>query len=254
MVLVPQVQQFYEDNPLMVSSPFGGIEGIDGDLLRRVWEDLGIQVAGRQVIDVGCGRGYMGKVVESLGGHYTGADFVVSRTGFSFARADAAELPFRNGIAGMITCVDAFEHFPDAGTVVREFYRVLAPNGCLFLSVPNYANMAGVVKWVSEHFGGYKADTWAPFGRWQPQELERAMTPGKIRGLFREAGFSRMRYIGHAPEVGLGLFPWMDHPSMPEAFRFRLQRVFRAAGPSIASWCPSASLHLFWRIDKTGEA
>ena len=254
MVLAPRVRQYYEENPLMVSSPFGGVNGIDHVLLRTVWETLGISVAGQQVLDIGCGRGYTGELVESLGGRYGGADFVVSRTGFSLVQADAAQLPFRDGVAGLLTCIDAFEHFPDAAAAVHEFYRILAPGGSVFLSVPNYANIAGIVKWVCEHYGHYAPDTWAPFGRWQPQELEHALTPGKIRRLFAEAGFGAMQHTGYGHEVGLGLFPWMEHPAMPDAIRFRLQRMFRVAGPAIVPWWPAASLHLFWRIEKTGDS
>lgn len=243
------IRAFYEANPRMVSSPFGGIDGVNAPLLRDTLARLGIDLAGRDVLDVGCGRGYAGDVVASLGGRYTGLDFVRSRGGFRFAQGDAARLPIRDAAFDTVFCVDASEHFPDPLAAAREFRRVLRPGGSFFLSAPNYANIAGLVKWWCERSGAYAPQTWAPFGRWQPQELERPLTPRFIRATYRAAGFLRFRAVAHAPEVLLGLCPWIDHPRAPDAVRFRLQRLFRFIGPPIARACPASSLHLFWRID-----
>ena len=66
------------------------------------------------------------------------------------------------------------------------------------------------------------------------------------------AGFTGIRAVGHGAEVGLGLFPWVDHPRMPEAVQFRLQRLFARLGPAVARRVPAASLHLVWRMEKAG--
>ena len=248
------IRAFYEDNPRMVSSPFGGVGWFDRKFFESVLSALDIDLTGRRVLDAGCGRGMARTAVEAAGGAYTGCDFVVSGAGFPLAQADAANLPFTDSAFDAVFCIDASEHFPRPEAAAAEFFRVLRPGGVLFLSAPNYANVAGVVKWCCETAGWYAPRTWAPFGRWQPQEYERALTPGRVRRLYRRAGFTRMRRIGCGREVGLGLFPWMDHRRMPEAVQFRLQRFFRATGPAIARRCPSASLHLFWRIDKPDTA
>lgn len=234
----------------MVSSPFGGIDGIQTSLLNEVLDKLDIDLTGKRVLDVGCGRGYIEDLVIARGGQYIGADFVVSRTGFPLVRADAARLPFAAASMDALLCVDASEHFPEPEAAAREFFRVLRPGGTYFLSAPNYGNVAGVVKRACEAMGWYAKDTWAPFGRWQPQELEQPLTPGYVRRLYANAGFAGIRAIGHAPEVGLGLFPWVDHPKMPEALQFRLQRFFAKVGPCVVRRAPAASLHLFWRMDK----
>ncbi len=243
------VAEFYRENPRMVSSPFGGVDGLDGDLLREVFDRLGLDLAGKKVLDVGCGRGCAGDVVCEAGGEYTGVDFVASRTGFRLALGDAAALPFPDASFDSVFCIDAFEHFPDPDRAAAEFRRVLRPGGFFYLSAPNYSNVAGIVKRIYEGLGLYEKNTWAPFGRWQPQELETPLTGRMLRGIFRRAGFGEVRCIGHGAEVGLGLFPWIDHAKMPEAIQFRLQSLFRAVGPSIAKVWPGASLHNFWKIN-----
>jgi len=234
----------------MVSSPFGGIDGIDAELFGAVLDRLGIPLQDQRVLDVGCGRGHAETVVRARGGRYFGADFAISAAGFPLAQADAAYLPFPDAAFDVVLCVDAFEHIPDMEAAAREFHRVLRHGGHFFLSAPNYGNVAGLVKWYCERFGGYAAHSWAPFGRWQPQEFEQALTPGRIRPLFVAEGFTELYAIGHGPDIGLGIFPWMDHPKMPEAIQYRLQRFFQWAGPPLARILPTLSLHLFWRMRK----
>jgi len=250
LVLSDKIRAYYRDNPLMVSSPFGGVEGLNRDLFAATLRALDIDLSGRRILDVGCGRGYAGDWVAAEGGKYVGTDIVASRTGFPLLLADGARLPFGDASFDGIFCIDVFEHFPAAAMAAREFHRVLCDNGFVFLSVPNYSNVAGLVKAYCERIGRYEPNTWAPFRNWQPQELEHAITGRWVRKVFSEAGFSEFRRMGYGAEVGLGLFPWMEHRKMPEAVKFRLQRLTRAVGPAIAKVWPGASLHQFWRIGK----
>ncbi len=230
----------------MVSSPFGGIDSIDRELFASVFAELEIDLTGLRVLDIGCGRGLVGELVREAGGRYLGADLVPSGEGFPLTRADAARLPFADESFDAVFCIDAFEHIPQPLDAAREFRRVLRSEGFMFLSAPNYRNVAGLVKRAYEGLGLYERDTWAPFGRWAAQELEHPLTFRRVRRIYRAAGFTRQRVIGLGREVGLGLFPWIDHPRMPDVIRFRLQRLFRVIGPPIAQVFPTASLHGFW--------
>jgi len=243
------IRAFYESNPHMVSSPFGGVKGFDTDLLESLFQQLEVPAPG-DVLDVGCGRGFLRAWVSAQGGGYTGLDFVVSNHGPRMTQGSAQALPFRDASFDLVCCIDAFEHFPEPALAAAEFYRVLRPGGTFFLSVPNYGNVAGLVKWWAERSGRYAPRTWAPFGRWQPQEFEQPVTARFIRRCFMPAGFRELRAVGFSREVELGLFPWIDHPAMPDAVRFRLQPLFRAMGPAIVKFWPGASLHLFWRMRK----
>lgn len=243
------IRKFYETNPHMVSSPFGGVTGFDHALLEDCFQRLGLDPGGR-VLDVGCGRGYLRDFIESRGGQYVGLDMVISKHGARLTRGSAQALPYASDSFDLVCCIDAFEHFPDPSAASSEFLRVLRPGGAFFLSAPNYGNVAGLVKGLVERRGYYAPHTWAPFGRWQPQELEQPLTPGFVRRCFQNAGFHEIHAIGFAREVELGLLPWIDHPAAPDRIRFRLQRLFRALGPFIVSVWPGASLHLFWRMRK----
>lgn len=244
-----KIRQFYRENPLMVSSPFGGVDRVDRALIDEVFRSLAIEVRGKRVLDVGCGRGMLREAVEAGGGQYVGADLLANAGGFRLVLGDAQHLPFADETFDAVFCIDAFEHIPDGERAAREFRRLLRPGGFVFLSAPNYGNVAGLVKWWCEHFGGYPRNTWAPFRRWQAQELEQPLTGRRVKNTFERAGFRVARRIGHAREAGLGLFPWVDHPRMPEALQFRLQRLFAWIGPAVVVPWPGASLHGFWRFD-----
>lgn len=247
--MMNRFQAYYTEHPKMVSSPFGGVDGIQRDLLLDVLRRLDLSLDGRRILDVGCGRGYAGDVVAEAGGDYTGVDLVASRKGFRLGIAAADALPFPDATFDGVFCIDAFEHVPDSARAAREFRRVLRPGGFLFLSAPNYGNMAGVVKLACERWGRYEKDTWAPFQRWTPQELEHCLTARKVMRTFREAGFGRIRKIGYAYEVPTGLFPWIELDVIPERIRCRLHALlYRAGRPLVRVW-PGASLHLFWGME-----
>jgi SAM-dependent methyltransferase len=244
-----QIRRFYEDNPHMVSSPFGGLHSFDTVLLEDLFQRLGL-CAGGGLLDAGCGRALLRDWVLRQGGVYTGVDLSPAARGPRIVQGSALALPFADGAFDIVCCIDAFEHMPDMLQAAREFHRVLRPGGAFFLSAPNYGNVAGLVKRWMEATGRYAPKTWAPFGRWQPQECEQPLTPRVIRRTFTQAGFTHIRAVGLAREVELGLFPWIDHPRSPDAFRFRAQRLFRAAGPAVVRLWPGASLHLFWGMTK----
>ena len=152
-----RIQAFYRDNPLMVSSPFGGVAGVHRDLAKSVFSKLDIAFGGKLILDVGCGRGFMSEIVRDGGGTYLGADLLPNGAGFPLVQADAMQLPFRDASVDGVFCIDAFEHIPDGAGAAREFRRVLRPGGFMFLSAPNYGNVAGMAKWWYEFTGDRKS-------------------------------------------------------------------------------------------------
>ncbi len=245
-----RLQAFYARHPEMVSSPFGGVNGYDFDLLERIWAGLGLgQVHSLRVLEVGCGRAFLREYFKAHDCAYCGVDLLASDGGADVL-AEAGALPFRSGVCDLLICIEAYEHFPDPERAAREFERVLAPGGTLFLSTPNYGNTAGLVKKWMERFGGYEANTWAPFGGWTPQAHEHFVTTRGVRRTFHSAGFRKGMGVGCESDLYLGVFPWAALPGFPERLLFPMQRACPRLRRWIARHLPTLSLHQFWRWEK----
>ncbi len=76
--------------------------------------------------------------------------------------ADGANLPFRSRSFGSALCTEVLEHVDDPSTVLGEIARVLRPGCLLFVTTPNYANLAGVHKWIADRRSG--RHDWNPWG------------------------------------------------------------------------------------------
>ena len=95
----------------------------------------------RTVVDVGCGTGaVVGPLLERIGdGTVTGIDFAPemiarARSRYSDARArylecDVLDVDLAPGSVDVVTCYNAFPHFPHPERVVSLFARWLRPGG-----------------------------------------------------------------------------------------------------------------------------
>lgn len=76
-------------------------------------------------------------------------------------RADLRALPFRAGCFGEVILDEVLEHIPEDAQVLREMWRVLAPHGQLFLSVPVTGWLARIDKILlhsREYHSSYSKD------------------------------------------------------------------------------------------------
>jgi SAM-dependent methyltransferase len=84
--------------------------------------------------------------------------------------ADGSRLPFRSASFSAVVCTEVLEHVDEPAAVFGELARVLRRDGLAFVTTPNYANLAGVHKWIADrrshrhdwnpwgaHEGGYEA-------------------------------------------------------------------------------------------------
>lgn len=74
--------------------------------------------------------------VTGLGWDYRPVD--IDGDGELVGREDVTALSFADGSVQRILSLDTLEHVPDYETGLREFARVLAPGGLLFVHVPTY--------------------------------------------------------------------------------------------------------------------
>jgi SAM-dependent methyltransferase len=106
---------------------------------RREVERLGV-TTGQVVLDLGCGRGESSREISRIGASVISMDYsadAVSLTrgligpAAAVVQADAAALPFRDGVIDRVLLGDVIEHLPWGGGVaaLREVSRVMVPGG-----------------------------------------------------------------------------------------------------------------------------
>lgn len=121
------------------------------------------KVPERTILDVGCGSGATLQVLEDYG--YTiGLDPYPSAIALSKRRGlthlvvgDATQLPYDKQTFDLVTALDVVEHIADDEAALREFHRVLAPDGQLLVTVPAYQWLWSQHDVALDHFRRYTA-------------------------------------------------------------------------------------------------
>jgi ubiquinone/menaquinone biosynthesis C-methylase UbiE len=102
-------------------------------------------LAGKRVLDVGCGLGGKTVAYAEAKARVTGIDLseknIARCAAFarergadaSFAAGDAGRLPFADGSFDAVIANDSLEHFADPEAALRELARVVGPGGSIFL-------------------------------------------------------------------------------------------------------------------------
>jgi SAM-dependent methyltransferase len=157
-------------------------QNFGGAQLARIEHSVGT-LAGRTLLNVGCGTGGFNVAAERAGAHVWGIDageeaVAICRlrrgrdAGGRHAVAMAEALPFRDAAFDVVICLSTLEHVADVETSLREMVRVLRPGGVLFLYAPS--------GWAC-YESHYKL-AWVP---WSPRFLARMYL--RLRG--RPTGF-----------------------------------------------------------------
>jgi 2-polyprenyl-6-hydroxyphenyl methylase/3-demethylubiquinone-9 3-methyltransferase len=119
------------------------------DLGRRieiVFDEMlaGESLAGRRLLDVGCGTGWFAQRAVSHGARVAALDIgarLLAKTrekcDASLVAADACRLPFPNGAFDIVVSSECIEHTQEPLRAVAEMCRILKPGGSLVITVPN---------------------------------------------------------------------------------------------------------------------
>ncbi|WP_322802306.1 class I SAM-dependent methyltransferase [Thermoflexus sp.] len=141
----------------------------------------GCVLAGRRVLDLGCGIGGYTLALEEAGAHGVALDLWI-RPGFpaqSFfpIQGNALRLPFAEATFDGILCASLIEHVKDPLALLREIRRVTRPGGWVYLSFPPFYSPLGGHQFSPFHYLGERVALamarwrrWWGDGEWIPSQ------------------------------------------------------------------------------------
>jgi len=140
-------------------------QGETGDWSRRAVLDPALElhlpeVAGKQVLDLGCGEGRYSRVLKAKGAHVTGVDpvpkFVQRASGLdadsNYFEAFAENLPLPDDKFDVVLSYLSLIDIPDLEAASREIRRVIKPDGrFMIVTISNLASTTD--GWVKDENG-----------------------------------------------------------------------------------------------------
>jgi len=161
-------------------------------LPRRLWHahkniEVVERVEGKRVLDVGCGSGTIVKRLLKKGKNVIGVDIGKGFLSFcqssyrnaAFCGADAQYLPFSDNCFDTIVCSELIEHLDKPEKSLKEFERILRPNGELVITTPNTS-----VRWA------LLEAIWTRIRRKTLETNHKCFTKKRLRFLLDSMGFS----------------------------------------------------------------
>jgi 2-polyprenyl-6-hydroxyphenyl methylase/3-demethylubiquinone-9 3-methyltransferase len=118
--------------------------------LRLGYVDARAPLAGRRVLDVGCGGGILSESMARRGAHVLGIDLAAAalqvaelhaleqNVAVAYRRISAEDLAVEvPGAFDVVTCMEMLEHVPDPASVLRALATLVRPGGDVFVSTIN---------------------------------------------------------------------------------------------------------------------
>jgi 2-polyprenyl-6-hydroxyphenyl methylase/3-demethylubiquinone-9 3-methyltransferase len=129
----------------------GGLKALhDINALRLNYVNQRAPLAGKSVLDVGCGGGIMSEAMASLGAAVTGIDMGEAALGVArlHLRQSALQVEYRQATAeqfaathpdrfDVVTCLELLEHVPDPASVIAACKTLVRPGGDVFFATLN---------------------------------------------------------------------------------------------------------------------
>ena len=171
--------------------------------LRLDWIDAQARLAGKAVLDVGCGGGILAEAMARRGADVLGIDLSIKPLRVAQLHAMesgvehlnyrevavetlAAELPANFDV---ITCMEMLEHVPDPASVVRSCAALVKPGGWVFFSTLN----RNPKSWLMAVVGAEYVLKLLPKGT---HEYQRFIRPSELGRWCREAGLAAQGFKG----------------------------------------------------------
>jgi SAM-dependent methyltransferase len=190
---------------------------------------------GARVLDLGAGAGSF---------HTERGDIVVvrldleirpSRAPGRYVAADAAHMPFAPGSFRLVIGNHSLEHLPELESALREVARVLAPDGGLYVAVPDANTLADrIYRWLARG-GGHVNAFESP--RQVARLIERItkLPHRATRTLYTSLSFLNEHNFTAPPPRRIALFAWGNEEFLA-AFTWCLRLLDRCFGSRLSHY------------------
>jgi len=111
-------------------------------------------IEGKEILDVGCSAGGLCKKMADMGFNVLGIDVLKDSIeiakefrndpNITYEVRDLLKQPFPDNSFDCITFLETIEHVENPGLFLREFHRILRPDGYLVLSTPNATSLKNI--------------------------------------------------------------------------------------------------------------
>ena len=189
----------------------------------------------RQILDIGCGAGFLANELAKVPHHVTGIDLSLGAlevarkhdvTGtVQYLTADAEVLPFEARRFDVVCAMDFLEHVESPAKLIQEISRVLKPGGIFFFHTFNRNPVSGLL--------AIKALEWFIRGTPKNMHLYRLfIQPQELTRYCKAADIEVQQFIGLTPDVGallrLEKLPLLlgalRKRQIPEHFEFKMSQ------------------------------
>jgi 2-polyprenyl-6-hydroxyphenyl methylase/3-demethylubiquinone-9 3-methyltransferase len=170
--------------------------------LRLDWIDRAIGLAGKKVLDVGCGGGILAESMAARGAAVTGIDLSDKALGVAGLHLleSGQQVDYRKHSAesfaderpaafDVVTCMEMLEHVPDPASTVRACAQLVRPGGTAFFSTLN----RNPKSYLFAVIGAEYVLNLLPRGT---HDYARFIRPAELARFCREAGLDVVEVIG----------------------------------------------------------
>ena len=170
--------------------------------LRLGWIESIATLAGKKVLDVGCGGGILAESLSKAGGIVTGIDLsnkalkvaelhqLESNTSVQYRSISAEDLAKQEPENyDVVTCMEMLEHVPDPSSVVQACATLCKPGGSIFFSTLN----RNPKSYLFAIIGAEYILKLLPKGT---HEYDKFIKPSELAGFTRQAGLELLEIKG----------------------------------------------------------